>query len=157
VIARMWRGLVRTEAVDEYVDIVERTGMSGYRRTPGNAGAQQMTRDLGEGRTEIVTMSWWSSLDDIRAFAGDDISVARYYPEDDAYLVDRDESVAHYEVASQSGASADGRFDPREIAEAFSSRSWPRTSVGRCPVRLRSRGVRRRSPPVGRPSRSCAM
>lgn len=100
MIARMWRGWVRTEAAAEYVDIVERTGMAGYRRTPGNLGAQLLTRDLGEGRTEVVTLSWWVDLDHIRAFAGDDIEVAKYYPEDDAYLVDREETVSHFEVAS---------------------------------------------------------
>ena len=39
MIARMWRGWVRSELIDEYVDIVERTGMAGYRATPGNQGA----------------------------------------------------------------------------------------------------------------------
>jgi hypothetical protein len=47
MIARMWRGWVRTEKIVEYIDILERTGMAGYRRTPGNAGAQLLTRDLG--------------------------------------------------------------------------------------------------------------
>jgi heme-degrading monooxygenase HmoA len=99
VIARMWRGRVRTEKAAEYVEIVERTGMAGYRRTPGNVGAQLLTRDLGDGRTELITISWWSSLDDIKAFAGEDIDVAKYYPEDDEYLVDRDATVAHFQVA----------------------------------------------------------
>ena len=99
MIARMWRGRVRTEKAAEYVEIVERTGMAGYRRTPGNVGAQLLTRDLGDGRTELITISWWSSLDDIKAFAGEDIDVAKYYPEDDEYLVDRDATVAHFQVA----------------------------------------------------------
>jgi hypothetical protein len=47
----MWRGWVRSERIDEYVDIVERTGMAQYRKTPGNQGAQLLTRDLGDGRT----------------------------------------------------------------------------------------------------------
>jgi heme-degrading monooxygenase HmoA len=98
MIARMWRGWVRTELIDEYVDIVERTGMAGYRATPGNRGAQLLTRDLGDGRTELVTLSWWDDLEDIRAFAGDDIEVAKYYPEDDAYLVDRETTVSHFQV-----------------------------------------------------------
>ena len=98
MIARMWRGWVRTDKVAEYVDIVERTGMDGYRRTPGNLGAQLLTRDDGGGRTELITLSWWSSIDDIRAFAGDDIERAKYYPEDDEYLVDREHTVRHFEV-----------------------------------------------------------
>jgi heme-degrading monooxygenase HmoA len=99
VIARMWRGRVRTEKAAEYIEIVERTGMAGYRRTPGNVGAQLLTRDLGDGRTELITLSWWSSIDDIKAFAGEDIDIAKYYPEDDEYLVDRDATVAHFQVA----------------------------------------------------------
>jgi heme-degrading monooxygenase HmoA len=80
MIARMLRGWVRTEKLAEYIDIVERTGMAGYRRTQGNAGAQLLTRDLGDGRTELLTLSWWSGLDDIRAFAGDDIEAAKPIP-----------------------------------------------------------------------------
>jgi uncharacterized protein YndB with AHSA1/START domain/heme-degrading monooxygenase HmoA len=120
MIARMWRGWVRTEKVAEYIDVVERTGMAGYRRTPGNAGAQLLTRDLGDGRTELLTLSWWSDLDAIRAFAGDDIEVAKYYPEDDEYLLDREPTVAHFEVAppQQVPATAGGRA-PDDPAAGF--------------------------------------
>ncbi|HEU0212916.1 MAG TPA: hypothetical protein VFR13_02440 [Jiangellaceae bacterium] len=99
MIARMWRGWVRTEKAAEYVDVVERTGMSEYRLTPGNEGAQLLTRDLEDGRTEVITLSWWSDIDAIRAFAGDDIEIAKYYPEDDEYLLDRETTVAHFHVA----------------------------------------------------------
>ena len=98
MIARMWRGSVRTEKLAEYAEIVERTGMSGYRLTPGNAGAQLLTRDLGDGRSELITLSWWTDLDHIRAFAGTDIEAAKYYPEDDEYLLDREKTVAHFTV-----------------------------------------------------------
>jgi heme-degrading monooxygenase HmoA len=98
----MWRGRVRTEKAAEYAEIVERTGMAGYRRTPGNAGAQLLTRDLGNGSTEIVTLSWWAGIADVRAFAGEDIEVAKYYPEDDEYLIDRDATVAHFQVVPPS-------------------------------------------------------
>ena len=100
MIARMWRGVVPSDKLEEYVEIVEETGMDEYRRTPGNLGAQILTRDLGEGRAEIVTISWWPDLDHVRGFAGEDIEVAKYYPEDDAYLIDRDPGVVHYVVAS---------------------------------------------------------
>jgi len=100
MIARMWRGWVRTERLAEYAEIVERTGMSGYRVTPGNAGAQLLTRDLGDGRSELITLSWWTDLDHIRAFAGNDVEAAKYYPEDDEYLLDREQTVAHFTVGS---------------------------------------------------------
>ena len=98
MIARMWRGWVRKEDRDVYVDYVEQTGMSEYRRTPGNRGAHMLTRDLDDGRTEIVTLSFWDSREVIAGFAGDDISRAVFYPEDDQYLVDRETTVTHFEV-----------------------------------------------------------
>jgi len=94
----MWRGWVRTPDRDVYVDYVEETGMSEYRRTPGNRGAHMLTRDLDDGRTEIVTLSFWDSREVIAGFAGDDISRAVFYPEDDQYLVDRETTVTHFEV-----------------------------------------------------------
>jgi heme-degrading monooxygenase HmoA len=98
VIARIWRGWVRTDRAAEYVDYIMGTGMAEYRQTPGNVDAQMLTRDLGDGSTEVVTMSWWESLDSIRAFAGDDLTAAKYYPEDEEFLIQHEDTVTHYEV-----------------------------------------------------------
>jgi heme-degrading monooxygenase HmoA len=100
MIARVWRGWVRTKDRAAYVDYIERTGMVEYRGTPGNEGAWMLARDLGDDRTEIVTLSFWASRDSIRGFAGDDIERAVFYPEDDRYLVDRETTVTHYEVVA---------------------------------------------------------
>jgi heme-degrading monooxygenase HmoA len=100
MIARTWRGWVRTDQADAYVDYINRTGLKEYRQTDGNLGAQMWTADLGDGRTEVMTTSWWTSRADIEGFAGKDIEVAVFYPEDDGYLIDRETTVRHYEVAS---------------------------------------------------------
>jgi heme-degrading monooxygenase HmoA len=100
LIARMWRGWVRTDRAGAYVEYIAGTGLAEYRGTPGNLGAQMLTRDLGDGRTEILTLSWWESLDSIHAFAGADVEKAVFYPEDDDYLIDRETVVVHYEVPS---------------------------------------------------------
>jgi heme-degrading monooxygenase HmoA len=99
LIARTWRGWVSTERAAAYIEYVTRTGLSSYKKTPGNLGAQLWTRDLGDGRTEVMTVSWWSSRTDIEALAGQDIGVAVFYAEDDDYLVDRETTVTHYDVA----------------------------------------------------------
>ena len=98
MIARMWRGWVRAEDREAYAAYVEDTGMAHYRRTPGNRGAHLLLRDLDDGRTEIVTLSFWNSRNDITEFAGEDISRAVFYPEDDRYVVDRERTVTHFEV-----------------------------------------------------------
>ena len=60
-------------------------------------------RELGDGVSEVSTLSWWTGLDAIRAFAGEDIDIARYYPEDDRFLLDRPRHVTHARVADGSG------------------------------------------------------
>jgi hypothetical protein len=44
-----------------------------------------------------VTLSWWKDNQSIVAFAGNEIDRARYFPEDDRYLLTRPETVQHYE------------------------------------------------------------
>jgi len=98
MIARTWRGWVSTERAAAYVEYITGTGLIGYQNTPGNLGAQMWTRDLGDGRTEVMTISWWSSRKDVEGFAGRDIDVAVFYPEDDDYLIDRETNVTHHDV-----------------------------------------------------------
>jgi len=97
MIARIWRGAVRTEDADEYGDYIAETGLAEYNRTPGNRGAWMLTREVGD-RTEFLTFTLWESLDAVKAFAGDDYETAVYYPEDDRFLVERDDNCAHYDV-----------------------------------------------------------
>jgi heme-degrading monooxygenase HmoA len=99
MIVRIWRGWVHTAKAAEYVEYVERTGMAEYRATAGNLGAQLLTRDLGDGRTELLTVSWWPDLEAVKAFAGTEYDQAKYYPEDEEYLVDQELTVRHYDVA----------------------------------------------------------
>lgn len=99
MIARIWRGAVRRDDAEAYADYIAKTGMAEYRSTPGNQGAWMLRRDDGE-RTEIITFSLWESPDSIRAFAGDDIDQAVFYPEDDRFLIERDRTVRHYEVVA---------------------------------------------------------
>ena len=98
MIARIWRGVVRRDDAEAYVNYIVNTGMAEYRSTPGNQGAWMLRRDDGD-RSEIVTFSLWDSRDSIRAFAGHDIDQAVFYPEDDHFLLERDLTVRHYDVA----------------------------------------------------------
>jgi heme-degrading monooxygenase HmoA len=99
MIARMWRGLVRRDDATAYAEYIGSTGMAEYRSTPGNQGAWMLRSDDGD-HSEIVTFSLWDSRDSIRAFAGDDIDQAVFYPEDDRFLIERDLRVRHYEVVA---------------------------------------------------------
>jgi heme-degrading monooxygenase HmoA len=97
LIARIWRGVTRAEHVAEYLYYLERTGLGEYRDTPGNVGVTVLRRVAGD-RAEFVLISYWESMDAIKAFAGDDPERAVYYPEDDRYLLEKVPTVDHYEV-----------------------------------------------------------
>ena len=102
MIARSWRGAVKHADAEAYAAYIDETGMQAYATTPGNRGAWMLTREVGE-LTEFVTFSLWDSIDAIKAFAGEDYAIAVFYPEDDCYLVERDRTCTHWEVARATG------------------------------------------------------
>jgi heme-degrading monooxygenase HmoA len=99
VIARVWKGQVRSDDRDAYADYMQNTGVAGYASTPGNRGVYMLQRDLGEN-TEFVMFTLWDSIDAVKAFAGPDHETAVFYPEDDRYLVERELTASHYRVVT---------------------------------------------------------
>ena len=97
MIARIWHGRVPAEQADRYHQYLLETGVGDYQDTPGNRGTYVMRRFEGDvAHFELLTL--WDSVDAIKAFAGDDYERARYYPEDDQYLLEREPKVRHLEV-----------------------------------------------------------
>lgn len=99
-VVRVWRGATRREDADRYVDVLRATGIADYLATPGNLGVEVLRRDDGD-RTVFTILSTWTSLDAIRAFAGEDAEAARFYPDDDAYLIEREPRVEHHELVER--------------------------------------------------------
>jgi heme-degrading monooxygenase HmoA len=105
LIARTWHGRVPAEKAEAYYDYLLRTGLAGYASTPGNRGVTVLRRTEG-GVTHFLLITVWESIDAIKAFAGEDYEQARYYSEDDEYLLEREQSVSHYEVLAAPGPAA---------------------------------------------------
>jgi heme-degrading monooxygenase HmoA len=99
MIARMWKGATRAEDADRYVEYLRQTGLAEYAGTPGHRRTITMRRVVDD-RAEFVLVTLWDSLDAVRLFAGDDPEQAVFYPEDDRFLVARDDRVTHYEVVN---------------------------------------------------------
>jgi heme-degrading monooxygenase HmoA len=99
VIARIWRGRVRPGMLEEYRAYIARTGLTDYRATAGNRGAWMFTKDC-DRYGEVITISLWDREESITAFAGDDVTRARYYPQDERFLLDFPERVEHYDVTT---------------------------------------------------------
>jgi heme-degrading monooxygenase HmoA len=58
-----------------------------------------LTRGEVDGRTEVVMVTFWDSMEAVRRFAGTEPDRAVFYPEDDAFLVGRETTVTHFDVA----------------------------------------------------------
>ncbi len=59
-----------------------------------------LRRDLDD-RTEFLMFTLWDSIEAVKAFAGEDHEIAVFYPEDDRFLIERERTATHYEVAAQ--------------------------------------------------------
>lgn len=96
MIVRIWHGRTKTSDANKYRDYVIETGMAGYRATKGNIAAQIWQQQEG-AITHIYTVSWWDGYDSIKAFAGEAYEKAKYYEEDEKYLLEFEPAVQHYE------------------------------------------------------------
>jgi heme-degrading monooxygenase HmoA len=96
-IARIWKGEVPLDRSDEYLEQMRTVAIPDYRSNDGNQGAFALRRDL-EDRTEFLMLTFWESTEAIKAFAGDDISIAKYYDSDASVLLEMVPNVDHFEV-----------------------------------------------------------
>lgn len=97
MIARTWHGRVPAAKAETYHEYLLRTGVADYSHTPGNRGVYVLRRVEGEV-AHFLLITYWESVEAIKRFAGEDYERARYYPEDDEFLLEREPFVTHYEV-----------------------------------------------------------
>jgi heme-degrading monooxygenase HmoA len=98
MIARIWHGVTLADKADEFLEYVKKTGVPGLSSTPGNLGVMVFRR-AEQGQVHFLLTSFWESREAIASFAGADIEQARYYPDDEKYLIELEPAVTHYEVA----------------------------------------------------------
>jgi len=107
MIARIWDGATEARRSNEYAEYVRRTGVKGAVSTDGNRGMYVFRREK-DGRAHFRVVSLWESMDAIRRFAGAEPERARYYPEDEGFLLALEPEVEHYEVAIAAGIDPGG-------------------------------------------------
>jgi heme-degrading monooxygenase HmoA len=100
VVARYWSARITRERAPLYAAHLEQHVLPALRSLAGYAGAKLLQRTTGTG-VEVVVLTWWESLDAIRAFAGDDLEAAVVADAAAALLTEYDSRVRHYEVVLQ--------------------------------------------------------
>jgi heme-degrading monooxygenase HmoA len=97
MIARHWRGLVKRERADAYMEHLQSQTLPQLVQLAGFHDARVLRRDLPQG-VEFLVLTIWESLDSIRAFAGNDVESAVVPPEARDMMIEYDRSARHYEV-----------------------------------------------------------
>jgi heme-degrading monooxygenase HmoA len=101
MIARIWHGRVPTAKAAGYREFVTARAIPDYQSIRGNLSVHILERQEGDV-THFLTLTFWESLDAIKRFAGEDVDVAKYYPEDPEYLLELEPKVTHYTVVGRS-------------------------------------------------------
>ena len=99
MVVRMWHGRVPTTKAQRYREFLTARAIPDYRSVPGNISVHILERQDGPV-THFITMTFWDSSAAIHGFAGDDVQVAKYYPEDRDFLLEYEPNVVHYDVVS---------------------------------------------------------
>ena len=97
MIARIWHGKTKASDATAYLEYLFKSGIPAYRATNGNKGAWVLRR-VDNDVAHFITLSFWESREAIAAFAGADLEVAKYYGEDEKYLLEFEPTVTHYEL-----------------------------------------------------------
>lgn len=101
MIVRMWHGRVESSKAQAYREFLNQRAIPDYQSVAGNISVHILERQEGKD-THFITMTFWTSMEAIKGFAGDDPEVAKYYPEDKGFLLEFEPKVVHYEVVGHS-------------------------------------------------------
>ena len=97
MIARVWKARATPERVREYSAYLKSTVVPELTAIHGYQGVTLLERDRN-GAIEVTVITWWESLEAIRAFAGEAIETAVVHDSAARMLIDFDRSVEHHQV-----------------------------------------------------------
>lgn len=101
MIVSMWHGRGPTSKAAAYRAFTNARAIPDYQSVEGNLSVHILERTEGD-ITHCITLTFWRDLESIKAFAGDEVETAKYYPEDKDFLLEFEPQVVHYEVVGQS-------------------------------------------------------
>ncbi len=100
MIARIWHGRTKIEDFEEYTEFLKVRAIPDYQKTKGFIKLIFLRR-IKSNTGHFTLITFWENIDVIKNFAGEDFEKAKYYPEDEKYLLEFEENVIHYEVFAE--------------------------------------------------------
>lgn len=89
MIVRTWHGRTRSSNAEAYEKFTVERAVPDYASAGGLKKLYFTRRDDGE-ISHFLLITVWESMEAVKRFAGDDPSKAKYYPEDDRYLLEKE-------------------------------------------------------------------
>ena len=100
MIARIWRGWAPSATADDYQRHYETEVSRHLQAVSGFGGARLLRREVGQ-EVMFTSITFFTSLDAIRGFAGDDCELAVVEEAARQALSHWDERVSHHEVVAE--------------------------------------------------------
>jgi len=97
MIARIWHGKTKKKDLEAYSELLKKLAIPDYSETPGFQGLKFL-RNVKGAEAHFTLITFWDDMDSIRRFAGEDYELAKYYREDNDYLLEFEKFVQHAEV-----------------------------------------------------------
>ncbi len=96
-IMRLWHGEVTIEKADEYEKFMIERAAPDYSSVEGLLKLY-FQRKNEEETAHFLLVTLWDSIESVKKFAGDNPEIAKYYTEDDNFLLEKEKYVSMYEV-----------------------------------------------------------
>jgi heme-degrading monooxygenase HmoA len=97
MILRTWHGRTNLADADDYEAFMRRRAAPDYKSVPGLIRAIFTRRDDAQA-AYFLLITIWRDLESVKTFAGSDPEIAKYYEEDDKYLLEKEEFSHNYVV-----------------------------------------------------------
>jgi heme-degrading monooxygenase HmoA len=98
MISRIWHGWTALEDADKYESLLRAEVLPGIHRIRGYNGAYLLRREAANHEIEFLTITQFTDMVAVKAFAGKDYERAVIAPGAGKFLTHFDERSAHYET-----------------------------------------------------------
>lgn len=96
-IMRLWHGEVALEKADAYERFMVERAAPDYGSVDGLLKLYFQRRD-DKSKAHFLLVTIWTSMDAIKRFAGANPELAKYYPEDDDFLLSKEKHSTMYNI-----------------------------------------------------------
>ncbi len=97
MIIRLWHGRTAKADYEAYTEFMSERAAPDYKSVEGNLACYFLRRLDGDA-AHFLLITHWESMEAVKAFAGSTPETAKYYPEDDEFLLEKEETAQLYEV-----------------------------------------------------------